>query len=171
MPSRQSALSRATAASFKSRSTTAKRSAISSRLGSCSTIRRLASQSRKLMFVSRYEQFRSRENPFEERRAALHLVPKFLHRIHRRVDLAAQSCFGRPERGDDPCERNIPDDQQVNVAPGGLLAARHRTVDEGELDTTLAEERGQTGPQHVHRASGLFDDGLKLGENGGVPVG
>src|SRR2546422_1000811 len=145
MPSRQSALSRGRAASFKSRSTTANRSAISSRLGSWATIQRLASQSAKDTIVTCHKELRSRENALKERDIALHFVAKFLHRVHDGVDLPAEPCFGSPECGNSLLQRDVPNDEEINIAPGCLLATRDRAVDEGEFDTTLADECRKTG--------------------------
>src|SRR5438874_1287018 len=140
MPSRQSALSWGTAASFKSRSTSANRSPISSRLASWATIQRLASQSAKDTIVTCHEELRSRQDALEERRIVLHLVPEFLHRVDAGVDLPAEPCLGGPQGRDNLRERDVPDDQEINVAPRGRLATRDRAVDEGEFDTALVDQ-------------------------------
>src|SRR6266566_4583090 len=107
MPSRQSALSRGTAASFKSRSTTAKRSAISSRLGSWATIQRLASQSAKDTIVTCHEELRSCQDALEERYVAFHFVPEFLRRVHYGVDVPAEPRRGGLQRRNNLYEGHV----------------------------------------------------------------
>src|SRR5207302_5639565 len=130
----------------------------SSRLGSWATIQRLASQSAKDTIVTCYEELRSRENTLEERDIALHLVPEFLHRVHDGVDLPAESRFGGAECGDSLLQRDVPNDEEINIAPGCLLATRDRAVDEGEFDATLADEGRKAGTEDVDRAGSLFND-------------
>src|SRR5712692_6736853 len=139
MPSRQSALRRGMTASAKSLSTTARRSDVSSTVGSWATIQPLASQSANDTIVTRHEELRSRQNPLEERRAPLQLIPEFFHRIHRGVDLPAEPYLGSPQRGNDLGECYVTDDEHVNVAANGFSPARDRTVNEGHFDAPLAQ--------------------------------
>ncbi len=79
---------------------------------------RLASQSVKDTLVACYEELRSCENTLEERRTALHFVPEFFHRVYDGVDLPAEPCFGGSQRRNSLLQRDVPNDKEINVAPG-----------------------------------------------------
>ena len=76
-------------------------------------------------------------------------------RIHRRVDLAAEFSLCGGHRLYHLGKRGAANDEQVDVAAGPLLAARHRAVDERGVD--FAGKRVQRDGQDFRHAKG-FDD-------------
>jgi len=90
-------------------------------------------------------------------------VAKLGRRIHRRVDVSAQPLLCLRQRSDDGGELDVADNDQIDVARGPQLAARGRTIDEGDQPPILERRKGLA--EDVGQAGRLGEDAPKLGEH------
>ena len=125
MPSRQSSLSRGMAASVRSRSTTANRSAISCYVAVCVTIQRLASQSLNGMAVADNHELGTGQHASQKGRTRLHLGPQLLARVDQRIHVPPESRSRGANRGHHFGHRRAAQHKDVDVASRRLLALRY----------------------------------------------
>src|SRR5262245_15538832 len=118
---RQSALRFSAALSARSRSTSAKRSRISSALGRCATSHPFRSQSRKRIVAPEHDRARLLQKCGEKRVAARDLRAKLVERIDDRIDLPPQSTLRVRNPVHHFLEWNGAEDEEVEIA---LLAQR-----------------------------------------------
>src|SRR4029453_12641782 len=129
---RASALRPATRLSRRSRSPTASRLAISSRDVWCATSQRLVcSQAFKVMTSTCYKEDRSLLHRRHEVVPRAHLPDELVRRIHDRVDLPSQLPVGIRQSVHDLAQRNVSDDQQIDIAALLQLTSRRRSENEG----------------------------------------
>jgi hypothetical protein len=96
------------------------------------------------------------------------LGAKLVRRIDRGIHVSPQPLLRRYQGGRDEVERNVSDDEEVDVAVTAQLPACGRAKDEGHSD--LVSERRQRLAQHVDETCGLEKQGLELREDRGVAV-
>jgi hypothetical protein len=89
--------------------------------------------------------------------------------MDRHVHLTGQFVLSTSNERRHVGKAHVPDNHQVDVAGGFLLAAGHRPVDEGPQDTVL---KGlERLPEHVHQPRSLQDKPPKLGQEWAVFIG
>ena len=88
------------------------------------------------MGVSDDEELFPREDAAEEVVAGGEFTPEFFRRVESRVDHAAESRLRRLKGLHQVGERNVADDEEVDVAGVALLAAGEGAEDEGNAEQT-----------------------------------
>jgi hypothetical protein len=138
----------------KSRSATARRSAISCRLVWCSLSHPNLSQSFKLLLIADQKDFRAGDNSRDEMPAFRKFTTELLRRVDGRVHFASKLalCFG--DRGNDVRKREIvTGNHDVHIARRCLSSGCHRAEDEGDADAT--RNWGQGVLENLRNAEGL----------------
>ena len=96
------------------------------------------------------------------------LGTKLVRWIDRGIHVSPQPLLRRYQSGRDEVERNVSDDEQVDVAVLAQFPSCGRAKDEGHSD--LISERRQRLAQHVDETCGLEKQGLELREDRGVAI-
>lgn len=91
---------------------------------------------------------------------------KLLLPVHGRVDRPTQRCLRLLERRRQRSEADRANNEHVDIAPGVLLAACDRTVDEGAAD--IRGQGLQRTTEHVGQAHGLHQETAQLRQERGV---